>query len=60
MPRPDHAVLLKIKWERHILNPYRHGMAGARHAMCESAFNMQQAAFFSFSGSLMIMLFDAV
>jgi hypothetical protein len=31
MPCSDHAVLLRIKWERHILNPYRHGMAGERH-----------------------------
>jgi hypothetical protein len=29
MPCSDHAVLLKIKWERHILNPYRHGMGAA-------------------------------
>jgi hypothetical protein len=29
MPCSDHAVLLKIKCERHILNPYRHGMGTA-------------------------------
>jgi hypothetical protein len=45
MPCSDHAILLKIKWERHILNTYRlgtarhgRGTAWARHAMCESAF----------------------
>jgi hypothetical protein len=31
IPCSDHAVLLKIKWERHILDPYRQGMAGERH-----------------------------
>jgi hypothetical protein len=30
MPCSDHAVLLKIKLERHILNPYQYGMAGER------------------------------
>jgi hypothetical protein len=29
MPCSDHAFILKIKRERHILNPYRHGMGTA-------------------------------